>query len=179
MPAQSPTLSPTLSAMVAALRGSSSGMPCLDLADEVGADVGGLGEDAAADPHEHCQQRRAEAEAFEDLGGVALVEDDDDGGAEQAEADGEHTDDTTGAERDLDAVVTVAAAGRLGDAHIGLNRQAHAEIADRGREQGTDDEEERHDVPPVVQTTKNEPPYAVRRREVRAACPRRRRSRRW
>ena len=27
MPAQSPTLSPTLSAMVAALRGSSSGMP--------------------------------------------------------------------------------------------------------------------------------------------------------
>ncbi len=28
MPAQSPTLSPTLSAIVAALRGSSSGMPC-------------------------------------------------------------------------------------------------------------------------------------------------------
>ena len=31
MPAQSPTLSPTLSAMVAALRGSSSGMPCSTL----------------------------------------------------------------------------------------------------------------------------------------------------
>ena len=31
MPAQSPTLSPTLSAMVAGLRGSSSGMPCSTL----------------------------------------------------------------------------------------------------------------------------------------------------
>ena len=31
MPAQSPTLSPTLSAMVAALRGSSSGMPASTL----------------------------------------------------------------------------------------------------------------------------------------------------
>jgi hypothetical protein len=68
MPAQSPTLSPTLSAMVAALRGSSSGMPCLDLADQVGADVGGLGEDAAADTHEHREQGGAEAEALEHLG---------------------------------------------------------------------------------------------------------------
>ena len=38
----------------------------LDLADEVGADVGRLGEDAAADPHEHGEQRAAEAEALED-----------------------------------------------------------------------------------------------------------------
>ena len=37
----------------------------LDLADEVGADVGGLGEDAAADTHEHREQRGAEAEALE------------------------------------------------------------------------------------------------------------------
>ena len=35
----------------------------LDLADEVGADVGRLREDAAADPHEHREQRAAEAEA--------------------------------------------------------------------------------------------------------------------
>jgi hypothetical protein len=39
----------------------------LDLADEVGADVGGLGEDAAADPHEQREQRAAEAEALEDV----------------------------------------------------------------------------------------------------------------
>ena len=38
----------------------------LDLADEVGADVGGLGEDAAADPQEQGEQRAAEAEADED-----------------------------------------------------------------------------------------------------------------
>ena len=38
----------------------------LDLADEVGADVGGLGEDAAADAQEQGQQRAAEAEADED-----------------------------------------------------------------------------------------------------------------
>ena len=37
----------------------------LDLADQVRADVGGLGEDAAADPHEHREQRGAEAEALE------------------------------------------------------------------------------------------------------------------
>ena len=37
----------------------------LDLADQVGADVGGLGEDAAADTHEHGEQRGAEAEALE------------------------------------------------------------------------------------------------------------------
>ena len=38
----------------------------LDLADEVGADVGGLGEDAAADAEEQGEQRATEAEADED-----------------------------------------------------------------------------------------------------------------
>ena len=65
MPAQSPTLSPTLSAITAALRGSSSGMPGLDLPDEIGADVGGLREDAAAETGEHRDQRAAEREADE------------------------------------------------------------------------------------------------------------------
>ena len=37
----------------------------LDLADQVGADVGGLGEDAAADTHEHREQGATEAEALE------------------------------------------------------------------------------------------------------------------
>ena len=37
----------------------------LDLADQVGADVSGLGEDAAADTHEHGEQRATEAEALE------------------------------------------------------------------------------------------------------------------
>ena len=53
----------------------------LDLADQVGADVGRLGEDAAADPHEQGQQRAAEAEADQDGGGGVLGQHDDDGGA--------------------------------------------------------------------------------------------------
>ena len=42
----------------------------LDLADQVGADVSRLGEDAAADTHEHREQRGTEAEALEHLRGV-------------------------------------------------------------------------------------------------------------
>jgi hypothetical protein len=38
----------------------------LDLADEVGADVGGLREDASTDPEEEREQRPSEAEADED-----------------------------------------------------------------------------------------------------------------
>ena len=37
----------------------------LDLADQVGADVRGLGEDATADTHEHGEQGATEAEALE------------------------------------------------------------------------------------------------------------------
>ena len=65
MPAQSPTLSPTLSAIVAGLRGSSSGNTGFDLADHVAADVGALGEDAAAETGEDRDQRSAEAERHE------------------------------------------------------------------------------------------------------------------
>ena len=42
----------------------------LDLADEVGPDVGGLGEDAAADPVEERDERGAHREALHDLGDV-------------------------------------------------------------------------------------------------------------
>ena len=48
--------------MTPALRGSSSGMPGLDLADEVGADVGGLGVDPAAELGEQGDEAGAEAE---------------------------------------------------------------------------------------------------------------------
>ena len=116
----------------------------LDLADQVGADVGGLGEDAAADAHEHGEQGGAEAEALEHLGGVALVEQHDDRGAEQAQAHGGHADRAAGAEGDLHAgVAAVLPAGRRGDADVGLGRQAHAQVADQGGEDGADDEEDR------------------------------------
>ena len=74
----------------------------LDLADEVGADVGRLREDAAADAQEQREQRTTEPEADEDRGGGVLEDHDDDRRAEQAEADGEHAGDAAGAERDLE-----------------------------------------------------------------------------
>ena len=73
----------------------------LDLAHQVGADVGRLREDAAAHPHEQ-RQRAAEPEADEDRGGGVLEDHDDHGGAEQAQADREHPGDAAGAERDLE-----------------------------------------------------------------------------
>src|ERR1700692_3633220 len=134
MPAQSPTLSPTLSAMVAGLRGSSSGMPAstlptrspptsaplvkmppprrakieisdapkpsatsasttmrsdlnpgLDLADEIAADVGALGEDAAAQTREDRNQRCAKAERHQRIDHDAVVR----GEIEDARAGGE------------------------------------------------------------------------------------------
>ena len=115
----------------------------LDLADEVGADVGGLGEDAAADAHEHREQRGAEAEALEDLRGVTLVDEHDDRGTEQTEAHRGHADGATGAERDPHTEVAVAVARGRGDADVGLDGERHAEVADERREQRADDEEQR------------------------------------
>ena len=72
----------------------------LDLADEVGADVGGLGEDAAADAQEQGEQRTTETEADEDDRRRVLEQHDDQRRAEQAEADREHAGDAAGAEGD-------------------------------------------------------------------------------
>ena len=114
----------------------------LDLADEVGADVGSLGEDAAADSHEHGEQRGAEAEALEDLGRLALVDEHDEGRAEQAEADREHAGHAAGAEGDLHGLLLAAVAGRRGDAHVAADRQPHAGVAGDAGEDRADDEED-------------------------------------
>ena len=108
----------------------------LDLADQVGADVGGLGEDAAADPQEQGQQRATEAEADEDGGRGVLEQEDDHGGAEQAEAGGGQADDAAGAEGDHEGGGEVAADGGGGGAHVASGGQPHAEEADGGREHG-------------------------------------------
>ena len=52
-------------------------MSGFDLADQVGADVGRLGVDAAADAHEQGQQRAAEAEAQQGLVGLLAVDQED------------------------------------------------------------------------------------------------------
>ena len=61
----------------------------LDLADQVGADVGRLGEDAAADPHEQGEEGGAEPEADQHRGGGVLEDEHDHRRPEQPEADAE------------------------------------------------------------------------------------------
>ena len=98
----------------------------LDLADEVSADVSSLGEDAAADPHEHGEQSRAEAEALQHLGGVLLEDQHDDGGAEQTEADRQHADSAASAEGDTHRALLALVLGGRGDADVASHREAHA-----------------------------------------------------
>jgi hypothetical protein len=80
----------------------------LDLADEIGADVGRLGEDAAAEPCEHRDQRTAEAESDQRVDGRlrAVVEERREravvaGDADQREPDHQQAGDRATAERDL------------------------------------------------------------------------------
>ncbi len=115
----------------------------LDLADQVGADIGRLGEDAAADTHEHRQQRGAEAEALQDRRGVALVDQHDSGGAEQSESDGGHADGATGAECDPHRGVTTLVTRGRRDADVGAYGEPHAHVADGGGEAGAHQEEQR------------------------------------
>ena len=102
----------------------------LDLADEVGADVGRLGVDAAAHPHEQGQERAAEAEAQEGVGGRHAEEEEDGRAAQQPQAVGEHARDGARAIGDLQRLGEAAPRGR-GDAHVALDRHAHAELADQ------------------------------------------------
>ena len=101
----------------------------LDLADQVGADVGGLGVDAAADPHEQGQQRAAEAEAEQGIGRGLAEDDEDHRAAEQAQAVGQHARDRPGVIGDRQGFVE-APPGRRGRPHVGLDGHAHAQLAD-------------------------------------------------
>ena len=116
----------------------------LDLADQVGAHVGRLGEDAAADAHEHGEQRGTEAEALEHRGRVRPVDQDDRRGAEQAEAHDAHADEPAGPERDARALGTPTWLRRGSrDPDVRPRREPHAQVPDRGRETGPDQEEDR------------------------------------
>ena len=114
----------------------------LDLADQVRADVGGLGVDAAADPHEHREQRRAEAEALKHLRRVGPVDQHDDGRAEQAEPDREHARHAAGAERDPHRAALAGLARRRRDADVAAHAQRHAREPGQPGEQGANKEED-------------------------------------
>ncbi len=111
----------------------------LDLAHEVGADVGGLGVDAAAHAHEQRQEGAAEAEAQQRLIGLFAVGDENQGTAEQAEAVGEHAGDGAGAVAELHRLA-VGAGGGGGDAQVARRGQSHANEAHAPAEERTDEE---------------------------------------
>ncbi len=114
----------------------------LDLADQVGADVGGLGEDTAAKTGEDRNQRCAECEGDKGVdddavvGRVAcnrrqIVKEDRD--REQAEAGDEHAGDRSRAKRHGQAALQ-RRPRRLGSANIGLHRHVHADEASQARQ---------------------------------------------
>ena len=124
----------------------------LDLADEVGADVGALGEDAAAETGEDRDQRGAEAErdhrvddravrhaVAEDARQEAEVA----GDAEQREARDQKAGDRSGAERDVEAAGQ-RLRRRLRGADVGAHRDVHADEAGGAGQDRADGEAYRH-----------------------------------
>ena len=128
----------------------------LDLADEVGADVGGLREDAAAETREDRDERAAEGEPEEILdrrvrrvaepaGERPVVA----GDAEQAEADDEEAGDRARAERDVQRGREARARGFRG-AHVRAHGDVHADEAGGRREHGADQEADGSPPPELV-----------------------------
>ena len=143
MPAQSPTLSPTLSAIVAGLRGSSSGMPASTLPTRSAPTSAALVKMPPPTRRNRAMQRAAEAEPDEDRRARVLEHHDDQRRAEQAEADGEHAGDAAGAEGDLEGGGKRAGLGRGRGAHVAARRQRHADVAGETGQQGAGDERQR------------------------------------
>ena len=120
----------------------------LDLADEVGADVRALGENAAAEPGENRDQRSAETErdqrvdhravrrrVAETVGQKAEIA----GDAEQRETRHQKSSHRARAESDVEAAGQRLRRG-LRRAHVGANRNVHADEARRARQNCADRE---------------------------------------
>jgi hypothetical protein len=148
MPAQSPTLSPTLSAMVAGLRGSSSGMPASTLPTR--------SPPTSAPLVKMPPPRRAKIEISEApkpsatsasitvrlIRGIAQrcgQEAEIEGDAEQREARDQHAGDGAGLEGEFEAAGQRRGRGLRG-AHIGAHRDVHADEAGRARQHRADQE---------------------------------------
>jgi hypothetical protein len=123
-----------------------------DLAHQVCADVGALGEDAAAETREDRDQRGTEREADKRvqrvLGGQAHALQDQvvTRDAEQAEAHDQHAGDGAATERDIHCRADARACG-FGGADVGAHRHVHADVARRAGEDRADQEADRR-IPP-------------------------------
>ncbi len=115
----------------------------LDLADQIGTDVGGLREDPATDTQEEGQQRAAEAESHEDRRARVLEDRDDHGRTGEAQPDREHPGDTPGAERDMERLGERAGAGGSSRPDVAARRERHADVARETRHDAARYERER------------------------------------
>ncbi len=159
MPAQSPTLSPTLSAMVAGLRGSSSGMPASTLPTRspptsaplvkmppprrAKIEISEAPKPSATSASMTARSLGAQAER---AGEEAEV----DGDAEQREARDQHAGDGAGLEGEIEAAGERAGRGLRG-ADVGAHRNVHADEAGDARKHRADGEAERHQQPRKIQ----------------------------
>ena len=124
----------------------------LDLANEVGADVGALGEDAAAEPSEDRNQRGAKAErdqrvnchsirraVLKNAGKNAKIS----SHAKKRETGDKQASHSAGAKGDVEAAGK-RLRRRLGGADIGAHRDVHANKACSAGQDGADGEANRH-----------------------------------
>ena len=148
MPAQSPTLSPTLSAMVAALRGSSSGMPASTLPTmspptsaplvkmppprRAKMEMSEAPKPSATSASHHVAAGGVEPEAHRQHVVVARH-------AQKREAGDEHAGHRAGAEGERQALIQPLGR-RLSGAHIGPHRDQHACITGDAGKHGSDQE---------------------------------------
>ena len=103
----------------------------LDLANKVCANVGRLGEDAAANAHEHGEQSGTEAEALKHGRSVGPVQEHHESGSAQALANDAHANGAAGAERDAGAArAALVLGGGVRHAHVGAHREPHAHVPD-------------------------------------------------
>ena len=117
------------------------GDACLDLADEVCADVSSLGVDTAADTCKQSDRACAEGEAEQN---VCVVPDKEQNGcAEKAEADNAHAHDRAAGEGDRQSLVHAACAGCVCGADVSLGGNVHADVACEDGKQCADQEAQR------------------------------------
>src|SRR6516225_93612 len=144
IPAQSPTLSPTLSAMVAGLRGSSSGMPASTLPTR--------SPPTSAPLVKMPPPRRAEAARHERVDDGAVVgchvaradeKTEIERDAEQRQAGDQQPGDSARLERQFEPI-RERTDRRLGGAHVGAHRYVHADEAGCPREHRADQKSNRH-----------------------------------
>ncbi len=149
----------------------------LDLPDEVGAHVGSLGEDAAAEPGEHGDERATEREAdqvvdrglrrvAEGAGQEPVVP----GDAEQPEADDEQAGHRAGAEGDVQGGLQPTA-GRLGRPAVRAHGDVHADEAGSRRQHRPDQEAERRAPAELVVEAEDEERHDRDERDRRVLLP--------